>query len=1254
MSNRRSYLDTLNAGRPRKPNSTLEQINESLAALEERLQLGRTDQRPRPDSLMRGAEHGFAEERDWTARRGGFEQGARHSAPLHVSGYQAMARDMDRIRGQGDELAKAGRIAGELQELRDELRQQMAADLHREFEVLRRDIDKAGRSGAGAGDGVRFGRELERLSESVRELAHRNDDRSVNLLRLELEQLKAQVETLAREESVRAVDRRWEDFDRRWTAFEGRFEAGADHRVVDAGFAVLGQRLEEIARAVDTLPQSLSLGSLEEKLHTLAVAVDQFMTQPSAAPDTLGLIDERLDEISRAIVASTVAAQASSFDPASLERIENRIAALAEQIEEVAQDRPSLEIIERLNMLSRRVDELAAESRLPEDMMERFADQIAIIAERLGQAPAMPDLDHLMEGLEQRFDLFAASLDRRQSDAVEQGNIIFRDLERRLDEVAERLDRREIAPAFDGAEVIEAIDARFDALAREIESREPAGQEAIRGLEVRLAEISRQIDGSAERFGALDQQLIRSLEAQVAGLSAHLAQPGTPLPEFEDISPRLSQIEQSLAGTRETIVEAAREAAERAVQSMGGTGGIEQVAVAGLAQDLKTLEGLTRRSDDRNARTFEAIHDTLLKIVERLGSLEAPGAEADMAARPGAKIAVTGAPSLDMEAPAALAAEGETFLVDAMDGEMQIRTPAQAASEAAKAALGETAGQESARKTSLLGNLTRAFRKDAAAARPAEPVAVAEPAEIGLDEPLEPALINRPLEPGSGAPDLNAILKRVRDERSQSAARPAADTAKSDFIAAARRAAQAAAAEAETLKRQSSLGGQTKGLRIGELFKARRKPILMAVGAVILALAGLQFGKAFLADQQQAARIETAPAVVEQTVTPEQPEREAEAARMVEPVRPEDEMAAAEADMRQQAAAPVPDAVSTPAPVAGTPAEAVPEAQASGTEEVTTDPVSPDPVSPDPVSIDPVSTDTVSTGAVPPVAATPIDVPANLGTPALRDAAASGDAKALFEIGARYAEGRGVQEDMAAAAKWYESAADKGLAPAQYRIGNFYEKGIGVERDTDKARRWYEMAAGQGNASAMHNLAVLLAMGPDGAADNEGAVRWFKAAADFGVKDSQFNLGILAAKGVGMTQNLEDSYKWFALVAKTGDKDAATKRDEIAKVLRPEQLEKARQTAELWQARELDMDANGVTIPDAWLDEPVTTASVDMKKAVQNIQAILNKNGYSAGAVDGVMGGKTKDAIIAFQTDNGLSPTGEVDEKLVEALLARR
>ena len=61
-----------------------------------------------------------------------------------------------------------------------------------------------------------------------------------------------------------------------------------------------------------------------------------------------------------------------------------------------------------------------------------------------------------------------------------------------------------------------------------------------------------------------------------------------------------------------------------------------------------------------------------------------------------------------------------------------------------------------------------------------------------------------------------------------------------------------------------------------------------------------------------------------------------------------------------------------------------------------------------------------------------------------------------------------------------------------------------------------------------------------------------------------------------------------------------------------------------------------------------------MTKAVKNIQLILNKNGYDAGNADGVIGGKTKNAIMAFQTDNKMSPTGEIDAPLVKALLAKK
>lgn len=363
-----------------------------------------------------------------------------------------------------------------------------------------------------------------------------------------------------------------------------------------------------------------------------------------------------------------------------------------------------------------------------------------------------------------------------------------------------------------------------------------------------------------------------------------------------------------------------------------------------------------------------------------------------------------------------------------------------------------------------------------------------------------------------------------------------------------------------------------------------------------------------------------------------------------------------------------PAAESVPEPVASaTPADA--SAATSDTiasaAPAPTVPVAPEATDADtgtqPMAAQPTSAKDSSTGAVPPadvspaVATVKIDIPTDAGPVALRDAAAGGDAKALFEIGSRYAESRGVKEDMAAAAKWYEKSAELGFAPAEYRIGNFYEKGIGVARDIKKAKTWYQLSAAQGNASGMHNLAVLFAMAADGVTDNESAAHWFQAAADVGVKDSQFNLGILAAKGVGMKQNLEESYKWFALVAKTGDKDAAAKRDEIANALRPEQLERARAAAELWKAKPLDATANSADIPESWQDgAPQTTASIDMKKAVQNIQRILNKNGYDAGGADGKMGQKTKTAIMAFQTDNKMPATGEVDEKLVKALLARK
>jgi localization factor PodJL len=194
----------------------------------------------------------------------------------------------------------------------------------------------------------------------------------------------------------------------------------------------------------------------------------------------------------------------------------------------------------------------------------------------------------------------------------------------------------------------------------------------------------------------------------------------------------------------------------------------------------------------------------------------------------------------------------------------------------------------------------------------------------------------------------------------------------------------------------------------------------------------------------------------------------------------------------------------------------------------------------------------------PAAAANDDELPASIGDSALRAAALSGDPAAAYEIATRFAEGRGVPKDSAAAARWLERAAKQGLVPAQFRLGGLYEKGIGVKKDLDRARELYLAAAQKGNAKAMHNLAVLYAEGVDGAPDYTSAAEWFRRGADHGVSDSQYNLGILYGRGIGVNQDYAESYKWFALAADQGDHDAASKRDEVAGHLDAKALAAAR------------------------------------------------------------------------------------------------
>ena len=50
---------------------------------------------------------------------------------------------------------------------------------------------------------------------------------------------------------------------------------------------------------------------------------------------------------------------------------------------------------------------------------------------------------------------------------------------------------------------------------------------------------------------------------------------------------------------------------------------------------------------------------------------------------------------------------------------------------------------------------------------------------------------------------------------------------------------------------------------------------------------------------------------------------------------------------------------------------------------------------------------------------------------------------------------------------------------------------------------------------------------------------------------------------------------------------------------------------------------------------------------VQVIQRKLNELGYNAGIPDGVMGKRTRSAIMAFQQDKGVAATGVANQALL-------
>jgi localization factor PodJL len=456
------------------------------------------------------------------------------------------------------------------------------------------------------------------------------------------------------------------------------------------------------------------------------------------------------------------------------------------------------------------------------------------------------------------------------------------------------------------------------------------------------------------------------------------------------------------------------------------------------------------------------------------------------------------------------------------------------------------------------------------------------PTRATIDPELPP---DHPLEPGT-RPSGRAASPSERIAASESAiseisagTREQAST--SNFIAAARRAAQAAAAapvsdkaargplkdpardKTKEISKEISKVTSIETLQQPSTVTSKIRSLLVGASVVIIVLGTFKMAMTLL----DGGSVSPVPAA----------ENSSEPAPSAQPPADNDEKPAAPAQVTPSMTSPTPigrQSFNSSAP------------NASGsTASVEIPPI---PAMP---SASPVSSADI-TGSIPAAPTAPVArkltmvqvppterLPEAIGGPVLRAAALKGDPSAAYEIGLRYAEGKGVAPDLDEAAKWYDRAAQAGVVPAIFRLGTFYEKGLSVKRDVDIARRYYMQAAERGNAKAMHNLAVLDADGGGNGANYKNASQWFRKAADRGVADSQFNLGILYARGIGVEQNLAESFKWFSLAAAQGDADSSRKRDDIAKRLDAQSLAAAKLAIQTFTPEPQPDDAINVASP---------------------------------------------------------------------------
>lgn len=184
---------------------------------------------------------------------------------------------------------------------------------------------------------------------------------------------------------------------------------------------------------------------------------------------------------------------------------------------------------------------------------------------------------------------------------------------------------------------------------------------------------------------------------------------------------------------------------------------------------------------------------------------------------------------------------------------------------------------------------------------------------------------------------------------------------------------------------------------------------------------------------------------------------------------------------------------------------------------------------------------------------------------ALSKLALLGNVCAEFELGARYALGRGVQQDYKQAFPWFLKSAAQGNVAAEFNIGLAYARGQGVSQDYKEAVTWWRKGAEQGDVNAETALGGAYQAGGGIPEDYSQSAFWFRKAAEQGNTLAEFGLGLNYAMGWGVPRNDVLACMLIDLAAAGGNPQAPKVYRLLIRRMSFPQISSARWLADHWK-----------------------------------------------------------------------------------------